>query len=156
MTGQASDDGLLNFIEQLRSSASIQSETINLCPLFTAFGAIEGLQQPTAKSVFQQLENAHRVIRIAEDLGWNAELPDSEFRSGILLLQLPKSDQLIPASQLQQIFTDNLVSLTTHERGLIRLSMPAEPLCSAASQQLEHALTAARFAASSLHALTTC
>lgn len=156
LSGQASDDGLLNFIEQLRSSASIQSETINLCPLFTAFGATAGLQQPTAKSVFQQLENAHRVIRIAEDLGWNAELPDSEFRSGILLLQLPLSEQLIPASRLQQIFIDRSVFLTTYERGLIRLSMPAEPLRSSALQQLEQALTAARFAASSLHALTTC
>ncbi len=138
------DDGLLAFVEQLRDSANIQSETVNLCPLISAFGALESTSQPTAATVTAQLRNAEQVIRIAELVGWNAELPDSDLRSGILLLQLPRHHQHIPASQLQQVFADQMVYLTAYDRGLIRLSLPTEPLSHEALVQLEQALTSAK------------
>ena len=142
------DDGLLAFIEQLRGSVGIQSETVNLCPLISAFGAQENSRQPTVDSITAQLRNARRVIRIAERSGWYAELPENEYRCGILLLQLPKQQRQIPASQLQQLFADRSISLTAYDRGLVRLSLPVEPLNAKALERLEHALVAANHAAS--------
>lgn len=142
------DDGLLAFIEQLRGTAGVQSETVNLCPLISAFGAQDNSRQPTVDSITAQLRNARRVIRIAERAGWYAELPENEYRCGILLLRLPKQQQQISASQLQQIFADRSVSLTAYDRGLVRLSLPVEPLDANALERLEHALVAANHAAS--------
>ena len=137
------DDGLLAFVEQLRDGANIQSETVNLCPLFSASGTILNYVRPTTDTVTARLRNAQEVMRIAEQVGWNAELPDSEMRSGILLLQLPRHSRQLPASQLQQVFADQSVFLTAYDRGLIRLSLTTEPLSYEALLRLEQALTAA-------------
>lgn len=141
------DDGLLAFIEQLRGSAGIQSETVNLCPLFSAFGAQVNARRPTAYSVASQTQNARKVIRIAERAGWYAELPNDEFRSGILLLQLPKQRRQIPASLLQNILADHSIFLTAYDRGMVRLSLPVEPLNAEAQERLERGLVAAIHAA---------
>lgn len=142
------DDGLLAFIEQLRGAANIQSETVNLCPLFSAFGAQENAKQPTADSVKAQMQNARKVIRIAERTGWYAEMPENAFRCGILLLQLPKQQRQIPASQLQQVFSDQSTFLTAYDRGMVRLSLPTEPLSAEDLERLECALVSSYLAAS--------
>ncbi len=149
------DDGLLAFVEQLRASANIQSETVNLCPLISAFGALKSISPPTRATVSAQLHNAQQTIRIAQQVGWDAQLPDAEMRSGILLLQLPKRQQQLPSIQLQQVFANQLVFLTAYDRGLIRLSLPSEPMSYEALVQLEQALTASSRLASQKHALTT-
>lgn len=142
------DDGLLAFIEQLRGAANIQSETVNLCPLFSAFGAQENAKHPTVDSVTAQMQNGRKVIRIAERTGWYAELPENAFRCGIILLQLPKQQRQIPASQLQQVFSDQSVFLTAYDRGMVRMSLPTAPLNAEALERLEYALVAAYQAAS--------
>jgi len=134
---------LLAFVEQLRDGANIQSETVNLCSLFSASGAILYCVRPTSDTVTARLRNAQQVMRIAEQIGWNAELTDSDMRSGILLLQLPKHSRLLPASQLQQVFADQSVFLTAYDRGLIRLSLTTEPLSYEVFVRVEQALTAA-------------
>ena len=141
------DDGLLAFIEQLRGTVNIQSETVNLCPMLSAFGALQTARTATANSVTAQMQNARNVIRIAERAGWYAELPDNELRCGIVLLQLPKDRRQIPASQLQQIFADQSIFLTTYDHGMVRLSLPVEPLNTDAHQRLEQAFVAANHAA---------
>lgn len=142
--GSYIDDGLLAFIEQLRGSFRVQSETVNLCPLFSAFGAMEGADPPTTRSVSDQLHNAEQVMCVAEQSGWNAVLPSSDFRSGILLLQLPNRNQNIDAGRLQQVFLDHSVFLTAYDGGLIRISLPTTPLSVESLNQLGQACCAAR------------
>lgn len=149
------DDGLLAFIEQLKGDANIQSETVNLCPLFSAFGAQENARQATEDTVTAQIQNSRKVIQIAERAGWYAELPENEFRCGILLLQLPKHQRHISASQLQQVFADQSIYLTAYDRGMVRLSLPVEPLNPEDQGRLEHALAAAKQAASEDYAAVT-
>lgn len=147
------DDGLLAFVEQLRDTANIQSETVNLCPLITAYGAMQDTSEPSAATVTAQVRNAQKVIDVAERVGWYAELPDFDMRSGILLLQLPKRHQQIPAIHLQQLFADRSIFLTAYDRGLIRLSLPPEPLSDESLAQLEQALLVASRFASEQHTL---
>jgi hypothetical protein len=129
----ASSDPLLRFSQQVdEHEVDDFSETVNVAPLLSTFGALRDLpkNESERQSDFtSRIANALEVARIADGAGWRPLLPKEPFRSGILLLQAERpSVQQRPAQQLRELFHQRGIAITTYDTGLIRLSMPTRPL----------------------------
>lgn len=120
-------------------------ETVNLAPLFTAWGALREMDSSPRLQlpgfVIRQ-QNAYRLAKVARSRGWQALLPHPSLRTGILLLQsmVPSLCQLSP-SVLEQAFAAHGITLTCLEPGLIRLALPDRILCAAELSQVGRALS---------------
>ncbi len=130
---EAQSDPLLRFSQQIdEHRVDDFSETVNVAPLLSTFGALRDL--PKAASDRQsdfagRIANAIEIARVADGAGWRSLLPKEPFRTGILLLQAERpSVQQRSAQRLRELFQQRGIAVTTYGKGLIRLSMPTRPL----------------------------
>ena len=126
------DDPLLAFLESIQAGRQRRfTETVNLSPLFSCRGSVEDqyIEGPLAERFRRRLVNAEMVRRIARMTGWIPFLPDEEFRSASVLLR-PTSAVVCGCNPalLRERFHANGIALTCYDHGIIRLSMPSDPL----------------------------
>jgi hypothetical protein len=131
----SSEDPLLEFLTCLQggTTSASHSETVNLISLACAAGALSDLARcpRPLNAVFSDRRlNADRLACHAKQFGWAARQPDSaELRSGILLLQSTQAHiRRLAAAELQGRTDADHVILTAYDDGLVRLSLPDEPL----------------------------
>jgi hypothetical protein len=137
-------DPLLRFVEQLDGEKNCDpGETVNLAALFSSAGAaddIAGNSDRTARLAARD-QNADQVARTATDAGWKACRPDKSLRSGILLLKATTEHGIgLQPDRCRASFQEHGVALTAYETGIIRLSMPAEPLTTSELDLLKSSL----------------
>ncbi len=126
------DDPLLAFLESIQAGRQRRfTETVNLSPLFSCRGAAEDqlIEGPLAGRFRRRLANAEMVRRIARMTGWTPLVPDEKFRSASVLLR-PTSPIIRGWSPaiLRERFHARGIALTSYDHGIIRLSMPSDPL----------------------------
>jgi hypothetical protein len=126
------DDPLLAFLESIQAGRQRRfTETVNLSPLFSCRGSVEDqfIEGSLAGRFRRRLLNADMVRRIARMTGWIPVLPDEEFRSASVLLR-PASSIVRGCSSaaLRERFHTRGIALTCYDHGIIRLSMPSDPL----------------------------
>jgi hypothetical protein len=127
------DDPMLTFTNQLETeSTEIYSETVNLVPMFTAAAAVRRmLHSARAKQeeLATHMTNADRVADQAAVTGWHPFRPTMPMQSGVLLLEskIPETRQ-VPADYLRQRFLTNDIALTVYLGGLLRVSLPIQPV----------------------------
>ena len=103
-------------------------ETVNLAPLFTAWGAFldrrsNHLSQARRFAIRQQ--NAACLAAMASQRGWTPRLPHPSLRTGILLLQSThEADCRLTARELELNMAERGVALTGLGSGLVRLALP--------------------------------
>lgn len=104
-----------------QTSASQKSETINLCPLFAAAGA---LQDAEVISNSVDSGDVRTIVRqIADKAGWS-EIPVSEdFHSRIMLLKKPELKNAEAGFVRKQLMRKG-VAVTNYPGGICRISMP--------------------------------
>lgn len=142
----ASSDPLLRFSQQIEEHRVEDfSETVNIAPLLSAFGALKDLPVPASErqSDFAgRIANAAAVAQVANTAGWRPLLPREPFRTGILLLQAERHEtQLRLPQRLRELFHQRGVVITAYDMGLIRLSMPARSFTSDDLNLLREALS---------------
>jgi len=133
------DDPLATFLNRLEAGRWRRfSETVNLSPLFACRGALEDMDCDAFK---QRLANARLVRRIAPMTGWTPLDPCEAFCSAAVLLQgdVATTKESSPI-ELRDRFHARDVALTSYENGLIRLSMPSNPLSQFEAGRLIQAL----------------
>ena len=125
------DDPLLAFTQEMKSRKLNRfSETVNLASLFTCRAALaEFTDSPleVANRLDQRIANANRVRALAAQLGWKV-LP-SLLPSGIVMLQASRTTvREAEPTCVREYFALLNVSVSTYQQGVIRLSMPLQPL----------------------------
>jgi selenocysteine lyase/cysteine desulfurase len=130
-TGELSDP-LLRLSRQLEAGAlDGTTETVNLLPLFTCQGAAtDALAAPDGapEALAGRLRTADLAASAAEAAGWRPLVAGPALRTGILLLQAEREDARSRHPDATRIgFYERGVTLTTYERGLVRLSLPGVP-----------------------------
>jgi hypothetical protein len=125
------DDPLLAFTAQLENRRLEPfSETVSLSSLFSCAAAAADLADPLAPATCfrARLANADALAEAAGPSGWKPLIPDTPFRSGILLLQgRDPCVQAAPAEQLRASFQQHGVAVTTYPAGIARVSLPPRP-----------------------------
>ncbi len=138
-------DPLLRFTEQLvDEDTDAYSETVNLAPLFTAQAAVRQALH-TARNrrelLQSQIANADRLIDAAGCTPWRPIQLDTALRSGILLLQAASAGtRLADPDAIRSRFLRHGLALTAYEGGLVRTSLPSQPLSPTVVDQIVFAL----------------
>lgn len=145
MTNGTVDDPLLRFSRQLiTGELDGISETVNVAPLFTCYGALQDVPQlvdQRARVFSQRLNNVEVASFVVRQAGWRPLLSPPEFQSGILLIRADRqSAGLHSAQTLRSIFREFGVAVTTYDHGLVRLSMPGRPWLAGELDQINQAL----------------
>ena len=127
------DDPLLTFSRALETDDCERfSETVNLSSLFTTSAAVSRIWNSARgcrEEFTMQVAAANRAAELTRGTGWRPVQPDGPMRSGILLLQAKRAEtRSAPPDVLRFAFRRRGVSLSAYEGGLIRLSLPPEPL----------------------------
>lgn len=126
------DDPLLRFSGQLEAGRlDGGSETVSLTSLFSCQAAADDAAAGGASGDGAAFRDAnHRAVaEIAPAVGWRPVLPGPGYRSGILLLRPERGHHAgATGDELRSRFLDRGVALTAYDGGLLRLSLPAEPL----------------------------
>ncbi len=127
------DDPLLRFLLHLDDQGVDDvPETVNLAPLFTAWGALLDSDSSPAAQMHRfaaRQENATRIATIARDCGWSPRLAHPSLRTGILLLQSTREAIFrLSARELEVVMAEGGVTLTGYGGGLVRLSLPARSI----------------------------
>ncbi|HVX09898.1 MAG TPA: aminotransferase class V-fold PLP-dependent enzyme [Pirellulales bacterium] len=146
LTSGELDDPLLTFTTQIESTRlDGETETVGLIPLFTCQGAADdALEHPCSLPdvLSQRQANVIETSSLAAACGWQPLLPAEAFRTGILLVQAERQrTRQNSADELRDAFAANGVALTAYEKGIARLSMPAESWQPLAFDRLDAALT---------------
>ena len=145
------DDPLLAFLQSVEAGRQRRfTETVNLSPLFSCRGAVEDqfIEGPLVGRFRRRLANAEMVRRFARMTGWIPLLPDEEFRSaGVLLRSASPTIREWSPANLRERFHAQRIALTCYDRGLIRLSMPSDPLSTNQAGLLIQALALAHLRA---------
>ena len=134
------DDPLLRFLLNLEGQeVEDVPETVNLAPLFTAWGALLDIE-PSPESQQRRFairqQNASCLAATAVKCGWTPRLPHPSLRTGILLLQSThEADCQLPSRDLELIMAERRVTLTGLGNGLLRLALPDKLL---KTDELEH------------------
>jgi aspartate aminotransferase-like enzyme len=140
------DDPLLVFTRQLEDHTMERfSETVNLASMFSCRAALDDWNRDnrSVRLPFEiRLENAQRVATIALEVGWRPLIPDTELRSGILLLQAKDRHirAVSPEDMRMQLQTHGIAG-TCYRYGMIRLAMPNHPLTESEIAILEESLS---------------
>ncbi|HYT87565.1 MAG TPA: aminotransferase class V-fold PLP-dependent enzyme [Gemmataceae bacterium] len=126
------EDPLLLFAAQLENHRLEPfSETVSFAGLFScAAAAAANLADPLvpATRLQSRLANADAVAEAARPSGWEPLLPDTPFRSGILLLQgRAPGVRAAPAEEVRAGFQRHGVAVTTYPEGVARVSLPPRP-----------------------------
>ncbi len=142
-------DPLLRFSRELEGQHSSGFlETTNICPMFSARGALVDVPESDTKrrARFQRrLYNARQTRAIAQYAGWRPVGPkDSSLQTGILLLERPREKRPSKRDALRYRLGKCGVTVTAYDESLIRLSMPPEPFDDHSRQTLQLALTQVR------------
>jgi Aminotransferase class-V len=124
-----SDDPLLRFLLHLEGQEVADApETVNLAPLFTAWGAmldVESSPESQAHRFAIRQQNASSLAATASKRGWTPRLPHPSLRTGILLLQsTDEADGRLTAGELELNMAERGVTLTSLGSGLLRLALP--------------------------------
>jgi hypothetical protein len=141
------DDALLLFTNQLEAGRLERfTETVGVAGLFACAAAVgANLARPNQTCSSQFLErraNADAATEVARRSGWNPLLPDTSFRSGILLVQAHAPEtRAAPAQELRTRFQGHGVAVTTYADGLARVSLLAQPLRGRQVDRLRSALS---------------
>ena len=97
-------------------------ETVNLCPLFAASGALHDAEPAMTVSSVN-----HQVRTVVEDAavcaGWKCLVPSPEFQSQILLLKHPRM-QKAKSGYLRKALSRFGVAATDYPGGICRISLP--------------------------------
>jgi hypothetical protein len=124
------DDPLLRFSTQIELDALDGcTETVSLGCLFTCQGAVDdALESRLPSSSFpRRLASLESAAAVAAESDWEPLHPQARFRTGILLLRAARGQtHNAQANELRCVFSDHGVALTAYERGIFRLSMPAD------------------------------
>ena len=138
------DDPLLRFSSQLETdSLDGCTETVNLGPLFSCYGAsIDTAEE--RESVFQERRaNAEAVAELSKETDWRLVSPSPEFQSAVVMLDAAESTaRELPAKTLRTAFELEGLSLSAYQGGRIRLSMPETPLSESQLHQIQAAFHA--------------
>lgn len=126
------DDPLLRFSGQLESGhLDGVSETVSLAGLFSCQAAADDVADGglAVDGSSVRAGNHQAVADLASAAGWQPVLPDAGLRSGILLLR-PEREHLAETNgdALRSRFLDLGVALTAYDGGVVRLSLPGQPL----------------------------
>ena len=112
-------------------------ETVNLCPLFAASGALHDAEPATtASSVNHQVRTV--VMDAAARAGWNCVEPSPEFQSRILLLKQPRLKKT-KSGDIRKALSRFGVAATDYPGGICRISLP-KTIDVTQVEQLEKAL----------------
>lgn len=138
LASQRTGDPLFGFLDSLESDRlSGHLETVNLTPLFSCQGAIQGPEGLDAAAFAQRLRNGELVRDFAAQLGWNPIVVDKPMLSGIQLLDIPHH---MMSHDVERALHDGGVRATVYETRLLRLSLPAKTLAPHELQRLGTAL----------------
>ena len=119
-----------------QSEAYQKSETINLCPLFAAAGALNDAE---AVSTSIESDEVTRVFqKVVEQSGWSEMSVGPEFRSRIMLLKKPELKNA-DAGSIRQHLQQSGIAVTDYPGGICRISMP-ESISGQQAEQLRTAL----------------
>ena len=135
------DDPLMRFLGDLeRETPARYGETVNLAPLFSCQGALLDALSADITSAFRcRVANADLIAPALQDVGWKPLRPAEGLRSGILLLQArTNAARNTSASSLRQMFHEVGIALTTYAKGIVRISLPAQPWQSRDAIHLAH------------------
>lgn len=126
------DDPLLRFSGRLEAGRlDGGSETVSLTSLFSCQAAADDAAAGGASgdAAGGRAANHRAVAELAPAVGWQPVLPHPDFRSGILLLR-PERGRPAGATgdELRSRFLNRGLALTAYDGGVLRLSLPAEPL----------------------------
>ena len=111
-------------------------ETVNLCPLFAASGALKDMESTKAASGGDQVSAI--VQDVAARAGWNCILPSPEFQSRILLLNQPRLREA-KSGVIRNALSRLGVAATDYPGGVCRISLPRK-IDAAQTEQLKNAL----------------
>lgn len=123
------DDPLMKLTRQLElATLDGVTETMNLCPLFSARGALADAQrlQWGVRTHTWQRDSVSLVSDLAQGTGWKTRPIHDDFQTGILMLRTGAKKP--KGSALRAAFAKRGVTLTAYSSGEIRLSMPRRPL----------------------------
>lgn len=139
------DDPLLRFVRQIEAeNTDGYSETTNISSLLSCVGALADMEQSTSTVDERKMirnSNAQRIFEVIRRTQWTPLLPDAGLRSGVVLLQSRRYAVRQAATEaIRDAFQVAGVSLSSYEVGLIRLSMPDEPITDQALEQICDAL----------------
>ncbi len=138
------DDPLLAFSDELATGTQRPfGETVQVAPLLVADAATREVLAKQPRTTADQQTNRQRVTEIASRVGWNPVAPDSAMASQILLFenQLFHRER-VTGNDLRQTLLSHGVAATVYRNGLLRLSLPDEPLDSTSQVRLSAALAA--------------
>jgi len=102
-------------------NAQQKSETVNLCPLFAAAGALKDAKTSQLKTNGNQLRSA--MVDAASSTNWEILSPDTDFHSQILMFKNPKLENADPSlirSKLNRLG----VAASSYVGGICRVSVP--------------------------------
>jgi len=127
------DDPLLAFTGQIEHGLQQSfTETVNLISLFSCRAAVScQLKQPhpIEHGLSSCQANADLVCRATRGTDWTPLLPAESFRSAILLFRAnPLGVRALRAERVREFFDRRQIALTSYRGGIIRLSMPGQPL----------------------------
>jgi selenocysteine lyase/cysteine desulfurase len=129
----AVDDPLLNLVTRREEGwTDASSETVDLGSVFAARAAIaQALARDPGDAGFAiRRQNADLVAEAAAGCGWSPLRPDESMRSGILLLRSrDMADPGLSAELVRRRFHELGLILTCYSGGIVRMSMPGQPLC---------------------------
>ncbi len=139
------DDPLLRFTAKWeRGTEDAFSETVSLSPLFPCAAAIAEFREQIVcpeKRFAQLVQSTQRMEAICRSTSWAPLVPHSSMRSGILLVQDTRPEiTRASAESLRCQFQMRGLALTAYGNGILRLSAPTRPWCSAFSTLLRAAL----------------
>ena len=117
-------------------NAAQKSETVNLCPLFAAAGALSDAKTEIPNSGTGNARSS--VLEIAARTGWDCFPLSPEFRSRILMLRKSPLKNANPG-MIRKTLIRLGVAVTDYPNGLCRISLP-EMLGERQADQLESAL----------------
>ncbi len=125
------DDPLLTLTQQLETGRlNGYSETVNLAPMFSCWGALGDVCVNSRKPCSDVLlDNIDWMAQMCRGSDWVPLIPADDFRTGILMLQsnrvlVRRSDP--GASRFG--FHENGIAVSTYSDGFARLSAPVLPL----------------------------
>lgn len=121
------DDPLLRFTARLESGIDEHvSETVNLTPLFSTNGALADACD-SAGAWTTRMRNLEAAAATLLGVGWEPQLADREFRSGILLVRAERPKiRAADSDSLRAALREAGIAATTYPGGLVRMSMPSD------------------------------
>ncbi|MBX3412399.1 MAG: aminotransferase class V-fold PLP-dependent enzyme [Pirellulales bacterium] len=135
-------DPLFSLTQQMTGAwACGFGETVNAVPLVTGFAAIQEHLNDKDVRLNHQQQNRTMLTEVARTAGWSVIEPDSEFRTGIVLIHAPV-ETLCQESEakLTERFQQLGIAVTCYAGGFVRLSAPISKIAMTDLTYLHEAL----------------